>query len=112
MFGSPKVPEITPEKVQQAIENKSDVVIVDVRTPEEYAKGHIVTSKLVPIDELQAKIADVIPDANATVYVYCFSGSRSAPAVQYMLSAGYKNAFHMPSGLLAWRHKGYALTQD
>lgn len=112
MFGSITIPEVTPEKMQEAAENKSGALIIDVRTPEEYARGHIASSQLIPIDDLPQKIADVVPDKNALVYVYCFSGSRSAPAVQLMLRTGYKNVYHMPSGLLAWRQKGFPLTTE
>jgi rhodanese-related sulfurtransferase len=104
------VPEVSPEDVHEATIQKSGVVILDVRTPEEYMRGHISSSKHLPLNTLAGHIETLIPDKQAVVYVYCFSGSRSHVAVQQMLDLGYSNVFHLPSGLLAWRQKGYTLT--
>lgn len=105
-FG-PKVPTISAEDVKKAIDDKRDIVLLDVRTPQEYAKGKIANSINVPVDVVRDKIAQVIPDKEKTVYVYCLSGSRSMMAADALLKLGYKQVYSMTSGLLAWRAKQY-----
>lgn len=108
MFGlGPKVPSVQVEDLKQALDNKSDISIIDVRTPEEYSKGKIKGSINLPLDTVKDNIESIIPDENKTIYVYCLSGSRSAIAVDLMQKIGYKNVFDVKSGMLAWRAKQY-----
>ena len=104
---APKVPQIDVSDVKEAIDAKKDVVLLDVRTPQEFAKGNITRSINIPLDEIQDKVEKIIPDKNKTIYVYCLSGSRSVHAVAAMVGLGYQYVYDMKSGLLAWRAKGY-----
>jgi len=108
-FNQPVVPEVEASEVYEALNNKNDVVIIDVRTPQEFSRGIIAGSINLPIDLVDEKIEEIVADKNKTVYVYCLSGSRSNMAVDTMVKRGYKNVFSMKSGLLAWRSKGYSL---
>lgn len=103
------VPQVTPEEVKDAMQGSKAAIILDVRTPQEYERNRIGGSINLPIDELPEKIAGVLPDKSALVYVYCLSGSRSAQAVSCMKDMGYLHVFDMPHGLLLWRIKGYPL---
>jgi adenylyltransferase/sulfurtransferase len=105
-FG-PKIPEISVETVKNAIDNGDNVTIVDVRTPDEVTKGKIKNSINIPLDDFENNIEKRIPNKKQTVYVYCLSGSRSAMALQIMEQKGYKSAFSMTSGMLAWRAKKF-----
>ena len=108
---SKSVQSITAEEVKQALDAKADVIVVDVRTPEEYNRGHLEGSLLLPIDTVSKQAVSVLKDKNKTLYVYCLSGSRSVQATDILLKLGYPKAFNMTSGLLAWRAKGYPLIQ-
>lgn len=105
------VQSVTAEEVKQALDEKVDIIIVDVRTPEEYKKGHLDRSLLLPIDTLSEQAPSLLKDKEKTLYIYCLSGSRSTQATDILLKLGYTKAFNMTSGLLAWRSKGYPLTQ-
>ncbi len=105
------VQSVTAEEVKQALDAKEDVTIVDVRTPEEYKKGHLDGSLLLPVDTVSKQAASLLKDKKKTLYVYCLSGSRSMQATDILLKLGYTKAFNMTSGLLAWRAKEYPLTQ-
>ena len=105
-FSTPKVPQVVAEDVKKAIDAKESFILLDVRTPGEFAKGSIEGSINVPVDKINT-VFDSVPDKSAKVYVYCLSGSRSAQAVDAMVKLGYTNVFDMKSGLLAWRGKGY-----
>lgn len=75
-------------------------VLVDVRTREEYAQGHIPGSRNLPLDELvQAKN---MPDRNASLYLYCHSGARSRQAAAMLKRMGYWNVTNI-GGLMGYR---------
>ncbi len=104
------VPEIEASKVMESIKKEEDVVILDVRTPGEYLRGHIEGSLNIPVERIPSQAPKTIKDKNRHIYVYCLSGSRSALACAELLSMGYKNVKNVRSGLLAWRSEGYLLS--
>jgi len=107
----PKVPQVDAAEVNKAIASHKDVVLLDVRTPEEYKEGHIRKSTLIPLQTLQQNISK-LTDKSKTMYVYCRSGSRSAYAVRLLQKLGYTNVFNMSGGVLSWRAKGFDLQRD
>lgn len=100
--------QITAEEVHAAIGN-ADITIVDVRTPEEVAKGVIKGSVSIPLDQLETDIESKIPNKNQIIYLYCLSGSRSEVAADLLTNLGYTQAFSMSNGLLMWRFKKFEL---
>ena len=104
MFNSSSSPQIDVRDVYKKIQaGENNFVLLDVRTPQEYSGQKIAGSVNLPIDQVSEEIEKIIPDKNEAVYVYCLSGSRSIEAVAIMKDLGYKNAFDMISGLMAWR---------
>ena len=108
-LAEPQVPQISAEEVKAAIEHRQKIVLLDVRTEGECARGVIVGAINLPVDQVIAKVEGVVPDKEVTVYVYCLSGSRSVYAVAAMIGLGYQHVYSMTSGLLSWRAKGYSL---
>jgi rhodanese-related sulfurtransferase len=100
-------PQITVNEVYKAMNEKADIVLLDVRTPGEYNKGKIEGSINIPVDNISSNVMTSLPDKNKIVYVYCLSGSRSNIVVETMVQLGYTNVFSMTSGLLMWRSKKY-----
>ena len=90
------------EGVKRFRENKN-AVLLDVRTKEEYASGHIEGSRNIPLDELD-RADSVIKDKNAPLYVHCLSGGRSARAAAYLKSKGYSDV-HDIGGIDSYRGK-------
>ena len=84
----------------KAFQKNANAFLIDVRTREEYAEGHIVGSKNVPLQSI-AEIAKITSDKNALLYVYCRSGARSAKAVEILKNMGYANAIDI-GGILAY----------
>ena len=66
----------------------ADAVLLDVRTRQEYAAGHIPGSINLPMEQLEAA-DDVIPDLHTPIFVYCLSGARSARALAILKEMGY-----------------------
>ena len=83
-----------------------DTILLDVRTPEEWAEGHIEGATLLPLDALPSYAASLLPNKEAEIIVYCRSGNRSTQAVSYRVDAGYQNVSDMQGGILAWIEAG------
>jgi len=70
---------------------KSDIVIIDTRTQEEFNAGNVDGSLLIPYNEIGNKIASVVKDKSKPIAVYCRSGNRSGVAQRILESMGYTN---------------------
>jgi len=83
------------------------VVILDVRTPEEFREGHLSGAVLANINDpsFDTKIATIAKDKK--VLVYCAAGGRSARASKIMSEKGWKNVTNMKGGFNAWSAAGY-----
>ncbi len=68
----------------------SRAVLLDVRTAQEYAAGHIPASKNIPLDQLE-RVQTQIPHRRTPLYVYCLSGSRSRQAATRLEAMGYED---------------------
>jgi rhodanese-related sulfurtransferase len=84
-------------------ENKK-LIILDVRTPEEYFEGHI--ENAINLDVNSTTFATEITKLNkeSEYLVYCRSGNRSLVASELMKKSGFKNIFNMEGGFTAWRN--------
>ena len=80
----------------------NETVVLDVRQPDEYAAGHIVNARLLPLDTItDATATEVAPDTSAPVLVYCRSGVRSAEAAKKLAALGYEQVYDF-GGILDW----------
>lgn len=80
--------------------------LIDVRTPQEFAGGHIKGALNIPVDELAQRLSRVPRDM--PVVVYCRSGNRSATASRILRDAGYSTVYDM-GGIIAWQSAGYPI---
>jgi rhodanese-related sulfurtransferase len=69
---------------------KAGAVLLDVRTREEFARGHLDAAKNIPVQELQQRVAEVGP-ATTSVVVHCHAGQRSRMATQILRAAGFQD---------------------
>ena len=79
------------------------VMIVDVRTPREFASRHITGAKLIPVEELESRYHSEIPTTAEKVLVYCDMGDRSRLACEYLSRQGYVNLYNIFDGLQKWK---------
>ena len=86
--------------------NQKDAVLVDIRGAAEFAKGHILNARNVPLAQIDAQAESLVKNKQKSLIVYCESG-RQAPAVTAKLRrSGYENAVSLDGGLGAWRQAG------
>lgn len=97
--------DITVQEARSLIEDKPDLVILDVRTASEYEDGHIEGALNIPVQELSGRI-DELSNENELL-VYCRTGNRSTQAVDILQDAGFKKIYHMNEGITGWIEAGY-----
>lgn len=100
---------LSADEFEKAV-NKDSVQILDVRTPGEYASGHIKNTLLAnwnDKEEFTRRIAFV--DKNKPVYVYCLSGGRSAAAAEKMRATGFEKVYELKGGINAWKAENKTL---
>jgi len=86
---------ITLEDAIIKLETDESIVLLDVRYQEEFDEIRINGSILIPLPELRAKVADIIPDKETRIFVYCRRGNRSRSASQILANLGYENVYDM-----------------
>lgn len=79
------------EELQQKLTDKAPIVLLDVRTQEEFNNGHIPEALLLPYDEIDQKAAQLLPEKEKEIIIYCRSGRRSAIAKDSLEALGYTN---------------------
>ena len=82
--------QISPQEAKKRMDNEEDVIILDVRTQEEYDSGHIKNAVCLPNEDILSE-PDILPDKGQQILVYCRSGNRSKQAAQKLADMGYEN---------------------
>jgi phage shock protein E len=100
LFGK-KTPAFSMREAQAELGKDSSIVLIDVRSNEEYRQGYIKGSVNVPLDRLASSLAQKVPDKKRRIFVYCASGNRSSQAVAWMKQNGYENVTNI-GGISAW----------
>ncbi|WP_139905316.1 rhodanese-like domain-containing protein [Clostridium thermarum] len=75
---------ITPEEAKKRLDSEDGIILLDVRTKQEYDSGHIEDALLIPVDVLQVEAEDSLKDKNAHIFIYCRSGNRSVTAANIL----------------------------
>ena len=94
---------ISPQEFHDMITKDPNLQVVDVRTPQEFAAGHIKGAQNVDFrsPDFEKNIAKAVKKRK-TVLVYCRSGKRSLNAMNLMVKNGFKDVYNMEGGILAW----------
>ena len=95
--------KIAAATVKERLGKGEKLIIVDVRTKEEYDGGHIPNSLLIPYDEIEVKAPALLKDKNAAIIVYCRTGRRSEIAAKALIGMGYTNVADM-GGINTWTY--------
>jgi rhodanese-related sulfurtransferase len=89
--------------------NQQNAVVLDVRDATEYASGHVINSRNIPLGELDARAAELEKHKAKPVILVCDTGNRSGKAVAVLRRLGIKEVFNLSGGIGAWRQAGLPL---
>ena len=87
----------------ELVKANNQAQLIDVRTPEEFAKGHLINALNFDWNgnEFDKQVSSL--NKEVSVFVYCLSGGRSAAAAAQLRSAGFKNVIELNGGIMKWR---------
>ena len=94
--------KISAEDAKEMMDTQ-DVIIVDVRTQEEYNEGYIENAILIPNESISGAPSE-LPDKDAVILIYCRSGNRSKQAADKLVALGYTNIYDF-GGIMDWPYE-------
>lgn len=93
-------------EVAARIESGSAPLLLDVRTPEEYARDHVPGAVNIPHDQLASRVSEIDVHRDREVVVYCERGGRAAKASEILEASGFSTIRHLDGDMSAWREAG------
>ena len=96
--------QITIKQAKTIMDTETDYIIIDARTEEEFAEGHIENAILIPEYEIANRAEKELPDKDALILVYCRSGRRSKIASEELVKIGYTNVKEF-GGIIDWPYE-------
>lgn len=99
------------KELMQTRGGQADFVVLDVRTPHEFAEGHLPGAVNLDIQgrDFDTRLQGL--DRGKSYVVYCRTGNRSILAVRAMEQLGFKSILHMPQGIVRWQERGYQVSK-
>ena len=93
---------ISPQDMVQLM-NREKAIVIDVCEPDEFARGHVIGAKNLPLGQLEEKLAQLVKSKSAQVVMVCQVGARSARAAATARQLGFENVQSLAGGLKAWQ---------
>jgi len=94
--------EITAIELKGRLDLGEDIIMLDVRQPEEHEEKNIAHSLLIPLNELPDRLEELDNYKGREIIVYCRSGNRSGQAIHFLEASGYTKLKNLKGGMLAW----------
>ena len=107
--GQPVAPSdapVQPGALAALLEGKDAPLLLDVRTPEEFAQGHVPGATLVPVQELESRLRELEPYKQRGVVAYCEVGGRASKAAELLRERGFANVRLLDGSMKRWREEG------
>ncbi|MCK4863905.1 MAG: VTT domain-containing protein [Gammaproteobacteria bacterium] len=104
-------PMMDVEKVKQKLDSGEDVLLLDVRSAEDYVgeQGHVKGSLLIPLEEFNTRLSEIERFQEKTVMIICRTDRRSAKAAQILTKHGFADVHVVKQGMTDWNAKGYPI---
>lgn len=99
-----EIKQVSVEQAQTAVKAEN-AQFIDVRTPEEYAAGHAVQARNLPLDVLESNLGKL--DKNKPIYVICQTGRRSQKGSEMLKNAGFTAVYNINGGTSEWINSGF-----
>lgn len=100
------VEDVTREELRAQLEGPAAPLVLDVRTPEEYAAGHVPGALNLPHDQAAARLEELRPYRDRTIVLYCKSGRRAGIAADVLAQAGFGPLRHLAGDMPGWISAG------
>ena len=101
----------TPLQATQMINRGKSTAVIDVRTADEFAAGHLRDAKNIPLADLANRIGELDKNKVKTVIVVCQSGARADKAARQLKTAGFEDIYSLEGGVNAWSAAGLPLSK-
>jgi rhodanese-related sulfurtransferase len=104
---------VSPIETQWLAHQDSSVLLLDVRTPEEYddGLGHVAGAMLIPVQELEKRMNELEPYKRKTIIAICRSGNRSGKAADLLIRHGF-TAMNMAGGMIRWNEEHLPVARE
>ena len=96
--------KLSAEEAKARLDSGDPVVLLDVRTLEEFDSGHISGALCLPVESIGTEVPAELPDKDAEILIYCRSGRRSAEAAKKLVSVGYTDVTDF-GGIIDWPYE-------
>ena len=101
---------ISAQQAQKVLE-LFNPIILDVRTPRKYARGHLGNSVLIPVQQLQSRFGELADFRDEPILIYCASGNRSTVASKLLIDKGFTRIFNLRHGIADWIKNRYPVVK-
>ena len=108
---APRGRQASPLQATQMINRGRGTVVIDVRTPDEFASGHLRDAKNIPLADLPNRIGELDKSKVKTVIVVCKTGARADKALRQLKTAGFDDTYVLEGGITAWMAAGSPVTK-
>jgi uncharacterized membrane protein YdjX (TVP38/TMEM64 family)/rhodanese-related sulfurtransferase len=107
-------PMIEITELKSRLEQQGDLVVIDVRSPEEYVgeQGHVAGALNIPLDELSSRLDELGDDPERKIAIVCRTDRRSAKAAALLARRGYADVRVVRGGMIAWQEQGWPVERD
>lgn len=102
----PNYIEVNAQEAWELLKN-IDPFVLDVRTIKEYQQFHLNGATLIPIQQLQRRIAELESRKHEDIFIYCATGNRSTVAARILADSGYKRIYNLRYGVYDWARQGF-----
>lgn len=109
-YEQPNYHAVNAQQAKEIIANISPLIL-DVRTPQEFAQGYIKGAMLLPVQNIQREYGKIADYKDKPVLIYCATGNRSTVAAKLFIDNGFKNIYNMLYGIAEWEKNGYPVVK-
>jgi rhodanese-related sulfurtransferase len=102
--------EVSSREAAELIQTEQPIIL-DVRTPGEYKRGHLKNSILIPVQELQNRFKEIGTNKDREILIYCATGNRSTVASKILIDNGFKHIVNMRGGIYDWSKNNYPVVR-